>query len=363
MTVQPVTTGWGRRVTTGAAAIALTAGAVVAGWWAHDVTVAESAPVARSDDGGESMSADVVEATVGRTLNLGVTVRQPRVLVAVNHLLGVVTQVSGGGGDTEQGAVLYEVARVPIVAVRSEVPFYRSLSKGDDGDDVRALQAMLAETGYLEHAPDGDFGTATELAVRAWQDGIGQKPTGKVALGTVVAFPELPVRATLDDSIARGAILTGGEFAVYAPSGHREFLLEIDESQARQVPEGARVRIEFEGRWWKGVVASSKALDESGTVELSLTAPRGGAVCGTDCDALPGDDALSLMGTVEVVKPASGPAVPAAAVRTRADGSAYVLMNDGEQRDVTVKGTGQGLAVLGGVDSGEKVRLSVGGEG
>ena len=51
----------------------------------------------------------------------------------------------------------------------------------------------------------------------------------------------------------------------------------------------------------------------------------------------------------------SGPGAPVAAVRTAADGSTYVLLPDGTQRPVTVKASGDGVAILEGVGIGTLV--------
>ena len=61
---------------------------------------------------------------------------------------------------------------------------YRTLRKGDQGPDVVTMQKALAELGYLTSAADGNFGTGTQTAVKAFQkdsglddDGIAGKQT------------------------------------------------------------------------------------------------------------------------------------------------------------------------------------------
>ncbi len=46
----------------------------------------------------------------------------------------------------------------------------------------------------------------------------------------------------------------------------------------------------------------------------------------------------------------------AAAVRTRADGTAYLITRDGEQQ-VTVAGSGAGIAIVEGIDAGVEVQV------
>jgi len=64
---------------------------------------------------------------------------------------------------------------------------------------------------------------------------------------------------------------------------------------------------------------------------------------------------------VAVVKPATGPAVPVAAITTQADGRTTVLMVDGSgaraEREVRVKASQDGVAIVDGVKVGERVQV------
>lgn len=331
----------------------------VAGWWAFGVALGHGGATAREQPERQS-TAEVVDGAVGRTVTLAVTVRQPLVTVAANHLSGVVTSV--GGGRVEQGTVLFEVAAVPVVAAESERPFYREMSVGMRGADVFALQRMLAAGGFLEGEPDSTFGAATRAAVMEWQASLGQQRTGVVALGTLAAIPRLPSTVAMDDAISLGALLSGGEPAVRAPSGDRTFVLVLSESQRSLVPSGAQVRVPFEDYSWDAVVSETVLDAETGNLELVLTAADGGSVCADECEVLPADESLSLLSEVQVVPAVSGPAVPSAAVHTRPDGTAYVVLEDGDSVPVDVLATGQGIAIVDGAPVGEHVRLSEQGE-
>ena len=50
---------------------------------------------------------------------------------------------------------------------------YETLKKGTIGEEVARMQQVLIELGYLTGEPDGNFGTATEKAVRAFQKNNG----------------------------------------------------------------------------------------------------------------------------------------------------------------------------------------------
>ncbi|ANS78302.1 hypothetical protein SGUI_0906 [Serinicoccus hydrothermalis] len=94
------------------------------------------------------------------------------------------------------------------------------------------------------------------------------------------------------------------------------------------------------------MIAGSE-VDESGSTVFELTAPDGGPVCGDECGVLPGDEQVTLRSEVVITPRVEGASVPAAAVRTRADGTAYLVTGQGEV-DVEVIGSGQGIAIVDG---------------
>lgn len=90
----------------------------------------------------------------------------------------------------------------------NSVTFYRTLQKGCKGEDVRVLQNALINLGYNISA-DGDFGSATDAAVRSFQkanalavDGIfGAKSVAKLntLLNNNVATPVVVEPSTMVD--------------------------------------------------------------------------------------------------------------------------------------------------------------------
>lgn len=57
-------------------------------------------------------------------------------------------------------------------------PQYTTLSKGDDSEDVKAMQQRLYDLGYLEDEADGKFGNNTQTAVKLFQQQAGLEVTG-----------------------------------------------------------------------------------------------------------------------------------------------------------------------------------------
>ena len=336
-------------------ALAVAAGA---GWWAAKATL-EPQTQAQTTTAPDVVWAEATTSSVGRSLPLSTTLRQPARTVAANTLPGVV--LSTAPGDVEQGSTIFDVAGTPVRVVQGEVPFYRDLARNLTGDDVAQLQQALIDLGHLEGAADGDFGWRSERAVKAWQKELGQKQTGTIPLGELIAVDKLPTVIQLGETIVRGATLGGGEEAVLAPTGEQDFVLVVTSDQARMIPAEATVDITWQEHNWQAIIAAS-TQDEFGNTEFSLTAPDGGPVCGNECDTLPGDAQVTLRSEIVIVPEISGTAVPAAAVHTRADGTAYVITEQGET-DVTVLGSGGGIAILEGIEVGTAVQALSGAPG
>lgn len=341
-------------------ALVLLGGAVAVGWWASRATLTSSVPQDEATAGTEQVVwAEASQGSVGRSLPLSTTLRQPALPVAANALSGVVTAVSPG--EVGPADVVYVVGDTPVRVVEADRPFWRDLTRGTKGEDVTALQELLIRDDYLTGTADGDFGPATERAVKAWQKDEGRPQSGVVALGELVAVTDLPAVVQLGDAIAVGRTLGGGEDSVLAPTGQREFVLVVTQEQARLIPAEATVEISYEDHAWTGVIASS-SLDEYGSTTFTLTAPDGGEVCGDDCGVLPNDAQVTLRSAVVIVPKVEGTTVPAAAVRTAPDGRTFVVTDAGEV-DVTVRGSGQGVTVVEGIEPGARVQVTGQGAG
>ncbi|WP_130864992.1 efflux RND transporter periplasmic adaptor subunit [Acidipropionibacterium timonense] len=333
--------------------MALLAGA----FWAGRVTMgSHPLPEALPQD---KVTVTVREGTVGRTLLLNTTVKQARVPIATNALAGVVTSV-GRGGHTTQGQVLYSVNGRVVRAVQGATPFYRSLSVGTVGDDVRQLNEALIATKAMTGPATRRFTTDTKDGVETWQEQAGEKATGTIDLGELVAVPTLPASLTFDSQKLRsGAVLVGGEPVVLAPAGKPTFTLELGRSQVALVPSGSAVTMTWQDRTWTGVITKMTDTDD-GNVAGTLEAPSGGPVCGTDCALLQGSDQISIPSQIQTVKETSGPIVPVAALTTGADGTVHVtVVKDGTTtvRAVTILASQDGQAVVKGVRVGETVQV------
>lgn len=319
------------------------------GWWAARATIAEApSPVAQTPT---VVSGTVQEVSVGHALRLNVTVTSPYSLAGTNVLAGIVTFVADAP-MYDVGDQVYAVAGQPVRVVAGAVPFYRDLTPGVSGPDVTQLQVALQQLGYLSEEPDGRFGARTATAVRAWQKVSGEEQTGTVALGRLIAVGALPGPLRLGESIVAARQLSGGEDAVFEPVGSPAFDLVVDERQADLIPFDATVTVDAGTTQWPAALGGITAA-ESGQVRIALVAPDGGPLCGDQCALVPPGEAVTLPAVIQIVPVTSGPGVPTAAVRNDDTGRAYVLMGDGEHRPVTVLASGDGLAVVDGLEVGE----------
>ena len=78
------------------------------------------------------------------------------------------------------------VTPTPTVAPVTPTPTPNSLQRGFTGSEaVRAVQKRLKELGFYKGSADGDFGLATEAAVKAFQKANGLTVDGKVGEKTL----------------------------------------------------------------------------------------------------------------------------------------------------------------------------------
>jgi peptidoglycan hydrolase-like protein with peptidoglycan-binding domain len=341
-----------------AAAVALL---VVAGaaFWAGRVTL--QGPSDGQQTQLAPVLAEVTEQTVGKVLRYNVTVTRSRTPVVANMMVGMVTKVAKAG-KFGVGEVVYAVDAIPVRVVAGTTPFYRSLSIGAKGSDVAQLRAALHKLGYLSISSGSSYDQSTSRAVKAWQRALGIPQTGTVDKGELIAVAKLPASLSLDTKILRrGALLQGGEQALFSNTGTPTFALELSQSEAEQVSIDAAITVNSDDASWPAKITKSEQLSD-GTTRFSLAAPKGGVVCGDECGKLPaGSSKLYLLSKISVVEPQTGPAVPVAAITTQADGSTTVMVagtnGDLEQRSVTVKGSQDGVAVVEGVQVGESVQV------
>ena len=148
-----------------------------------DLTVDGSLPL------GASVSAVAITHGVNPFVSLGLA-------AAAGFAAGTVTALASEGDVLVHGDTLFVVEGDPVTLFVSDVPFYRTLTVGTVGDDVRVLEESLVTFGFDAGGAliaDGEFDDATQDAVFAWQESIGAPVDGVVNIGEIVVTDD-PIR-------------------------------------------------------------------------------------------------------------------------------------------------------------------------
>jgi hypothetical protein len=113
-----------------------------------------------------------LEQTIGVTATVARRVQQRIAMPSASSPSIMTKQPLASGDQINAGTVIAEVNGQPVFAIPGAFPFYRDLSPGESGPDVRQLQEGLKSAGYRV-TPDGSFGAATEAALRAMYKSTG----------------------------------------------------------------------------------------------------------------------------------------------------------------------------------------------
>ncbi len=150
-----------------------------------------------------------------------------------DRLSGTITWLPSVGQVIKPGQALYRVDGEPVLLMTGSVPAYRVLSSADgDSADVEQLNRNLVVLGF---DPDGividdAWQPATTAGVKLLQESLGEKASGRLALGRIVFAPGDQLVSTLDATVgstggggASPASGAGTEASVPA-GGHAEFV-------------------------------------------------------------------------------------------------------------------------------------------
>lgn len=96
--------------------------------------------------------------------------------VALEGVSPVVTEMPRIGDEFVEGDVLYEVAGRPAFVLEGDLPLFRTVRIGDEGEDILQLQRALVRLGFEITELDGVYGDETEAAVVAFYESQGYEP-------------------------------------------------------------------------------------------------------------------------------------------------------------------------------------------
>ena len=224
---------------------------------------------------------------------------------------GRITSVDVSSGEPlRSGSVLAAADGVPLVLLSTSVPFYRILSSGASGTDVRALQEEIGRLGFDPGRVDGRFGSATIAALNELRESLG---LGKAERFDPSLYAWLPIDGLVvgDVELSLGAIHGAETVAVTEARPVTEFRVESVGAALGELAPPVSV-----------VVAGEEFIVdiEKGTVSDPRLAALLAAGSGTS------NEAVARSGQGEDVM-----VVPASAVLTDASGRTCVLLADGAQ--------------------------------
>jgi len=330
-----------------------------AGFWAGRVALAPpDDPLANAS---EPVTYEVVEQTVGQSLQFAAVAEwQTAPLVRAGEA-GVVTSVDFTSGDAvDAGDTLFTVNLKPVVVASGDVPAFRDLRIGDSGSDVAQLENLLAGLGFFAADPNPVFDEATAAAVETWQESLGVANDGVVRRGDVLFTPELPVRVGATEALIVGAGLSGGEVVVNRLSPAPLIVVPLTPEQRNLVPLSGSVELTYPGGTWDAIITRAAESSEQGIerLDLILAAPSGGPVCGDACtDWIPPSGRTSFEAKIVVIPETTGPVIPVAAIVTDPGGGQSVRLADGSEVPIDVVVSTGGLAVVSGIEVGDVVVL------
>ncbi len=315
------------------------------------------------------------EDSVARSILLNARATWSGGRAVANVANGTVTRVRVSETDTLGiGDAVYDVDLHPVRVAEGEVPAFRTLSKGTQGDDVRQLQRFLRASGVSNLKADGRFGPKTARDVAAWQRELGEPATGEVALGRLLFVPRLPARVTVEgltvgDTVTQGdpapqangtdeGASNGGGVGLRVLPTSPHFTILLPENQASLVRSGMVVRLTRGDSRWSARVEAVDAPQSDGSATARLSPPSNAtSICGKECAEIPVAGDSGIRASIELVPRTEGIVVPTTALVVASDGSTAVVDRDGTRIPVEVRASSGGRAVVDGIDPGQEVRV------
>ncbi len=93
----------------------------------------------------------------------------------------VVTQSVEVDTELDEGDVAVAVTGRPVFLLRGEIPMYRDLRPGAEGEDVLQIEQALERLGFFDGPANETWDAATGAAIEAWYADAGYQPNGPSA--------------------------------------------------------------------------------------------------------------------------------------------------------------------------------------
>lgn len=188
----------------------------------------------------------------------------------------VTRTVAAAGNVLAPGDLLAEVSGVPVIAAPTNTPLYRDFAVGISGEDVRALQRMIADLGYPVDV-DGICDADTMNAVAYWYAQFGYTLPGGEGSATLPWRQLLPLPSgvlTVVRPSAVGTVLAAEVGLAKVRRGSAVVEATVDAVQAEKFQPASDVYVRTAGKSIKSRVVSLGPLEtneDSGASGHKLT--------------------------------------------------------------------------------------------
>lgn len=297
----------------------------------------------------EPSTAAVSVDSLAETVEASGTIGHEPALEVDSSLSGTVLAIVQPGEVVSSGDVLARVDDRAVVWLDGDLPAWRDLEVGDEGDDVEQLEVALTDLGFNGGSVtvDDSYTAATAEMVERWQESLDVDASGAVELGSVVFAGDrdrvASVEADVGDSVEPGPLVSLG-------TDRRVATLEVDPADGVGLGVGDVVEVALPDR---SVAAATVTTIQQGTETWIVTAAL------DDAD-LPAQDTIEIAGTWEHTIATDVLTVPSSAVLRLDDGS-YVVdvvdeVGDLDRRQVSL-GTSVGTRteIVSGLTAGDVV--------
>lgn len=253
----------------------------------------------------------------------------------------VVTSLTRAGTALETGAMLASVAGHPLFTVVTDGFFYRDLTLGDRGPDVRSFERALEEVDLIPRADD----VLDAASVKAWSDRFDRSsPTDRIRVSTLVAVP--PGSSVSSATTSPGQTVEPGSVLLEVQASSKVFTCDVPDPSGAITPSNVVFEIDGSPIEVEALVARKRDAEGPGHVEVQ---PK---------DA-PDEDQGRL--GIESSR-SDGPVLvaPLSAVTTDAAGNqTVVVLDDKERRKVRVSlgVTANGLVEVQGAELADGVEV------
>lgn len=206
----------------------------------------------------------------------------------------IVTLAPEEGALVEEGDVLLEVSGRPILVLQGELPMFRTIRPGDEGEDVLQIEQALNRLGFDPGTVDEVFDQETEAAIGDWYGSHGFSPPGPTEQESaeLKAATEAVTAADQEVAAARRSLNSQSKpppesMILQAESEVRSAERQLEDAKAREAADNAAATAAVDA----ATTQAQQAGADLETAESRLAQAQGGTH--PDTGLPPTDDELA----------------------------------------------------------------------